>query len=69
MKWISVKDQLPPLNQWVVLLEDENTRINASKPASVGRRYKLEEDDKESYYSCSFTPSHWMSVPFPPERK
>jgi len=69
---------MPPLDEWVVLWDPEWESFKSNPPASTGRRYELDEESKQlakadgvdptdQYYTCCFTPSHWMPLPSSPK--
>ena len=56
MKWISVKDQLPPINTLVLTFDGEF--IGIEERLHTGR-----DDD----WSQSYSVTHWMPLPEPPK--
>lgn len=66
MEWISVKDRLPAINTWCVVLDNEY------KPPI--RDIAVFLDHIGGYYFCigrdvkqSWSPTHWMPLPEPPK--
>lgn len=74
MKWISFKDQLPPLDEWVMLYAGGAvTRAKQHRPyVFVGMRGKYSDDDYCSAHGDGWLPfsdeklTHWAFLPEPP---
>ena len=61
-QWISVEDQLPAWNQWVI--------VNAGSAVWIGRPVDLGNQDFIWQMSSGFenvTVDYWMPLPEPPE--
>lgn len=78
MKWIKVTHKLPPLNEWVILLDEDREKFPNEPPARVARRFVLYEEARKlcredgfdpdaPHYSTAITPSHWIPMPDDPK--
>lgn len=72
-EWISIKEQLPELSQWVlVFCVSDCKEVEASPNIFVAYRGAFNrEDDYESAYGDGYIPddiiiTHWMPLPMPP---
>lgn len=71
-KWISVKERLPEINELVVILHEDKSKLNHRKPPVYFGRWKgadwmevLDSSDVPWFSETAIT--HWMPLPKPPE--
>lgn len=75
MEWISVEDQLPELNQSVLVYDCENGCRNAVYESPKEGTIAFNRGDKPrfsivNWVSCSaeyWNVTHWMPLPAPPQ--
>lgn len=72
MKWISVKDKLPKLNEFVLATDGKYfwvaTRY-ASDEEEIGKPFLTSYICTCCNMECDFEATHWMPLPEPPEEK
>ena len=64
-RWISVKERLPEKYKFVLCYKDGKTRIGYY----IGAEYVKGVAAFADYHNHSFTVTHWMPLPEPPEVK
>jgi len=62
--WISVKDRLPEIGEWVLINGPEVCQRIESPSASWKAEYAWNTDHESFYYPEDIT--HWMPLPKPP---
>lgn len=74
MKWISIKENLPPLNTWVLVYFQEDYDGHRERKYSVHKMYErltgdweTEEEKKDLLrWTCICQVTHWMLLPEAP---
>ena len=66
-KWISVKDRLPEIGEWVLINGPEVCQRIEPPSASWKAEYAWNTDHETFYYPKDIT--HWMPLPTPPKEK
>lgn len=75
MEWISIKDRLPPYEEWVLLYCINEEQFPPDPQIFVGRSGQYgEEDEYQSAHGDGYVRSgtiitHWMPLPEPPEEE
>jgi hypothetical protein len=64
-QWISTKDRLPEIGQWILVDGPEVVRL-IEPPSSNWKSAYAWETDHESFYAFGDV-SHWMPLPEPPK--
>jgi hypothetical protein len=65
-QWISVKERLPEMNEWVLVDGPIIVRL-IEPPSSNWKGAYAWETDHESFYDFKDV-THWMPLPKPPEK-
>lgn len=77
MDWISVKEELPPLKEYVLLCVDlfaYNTEEKSGPRIFVGYRGNYGKENYDSAWGDGYIPfegediTHWMHLPNPPKQ-
>lgn len=70
-EWINIKDELPPLNTWVLVYTYQPYDIGEKRRRrETSYRYKMDNCDIERF-ACEeriygWKVTHWMPLPIPP---
>ncbi len=65
-KWISVKDELPPIDQKVIVWDSEFPDMDSMRMGYYDQDYEASTGWRCNEY-MDLTVTHWMSLPQPPK--
>lgn len=71
-EWISVKDRLPPLNEWILVFCDSSyseKKIHVGKMEIDGNTCEIGYNPKDYYGNWIAIFSHWMPLPEAPKEE